>query len=115
MYYSTIHPQIFIHMCISRTFISRQAGCRHWLDVWSDPTIPVCVNGEEFVKLTEATADIASKDFTNVKNFTGCLVREAFKKKHHFFCDKCHTLGGGFGAGPCHKKNHSFKIIFEQF
>ena len=39
-------------------------------------------------------------------------IREAFKKT--IFCDKCHTLGGG-GAGPCHKKNHSLKIIFKQF
>ena len=59
------------------------AGCRHWLDVWSDPAIPKCVNGKEFVMLTETTADIASKDFTNVKNFTGCLVsniKEYFKR-----------------------------------
>ena len=74
MYCSTIHEFNTNHSCFSRTFISREAGCRHWLDVWSDPAIPECVNGREFVKLTDATADIASKDFTNVKNFTGCLV-----------------------------------------
>ena len=37
------------------------------------------------------------------------------KKKTIFFVTNVTLWGGGFGAGPCHKKNHSFKIIFEQF
>ena len=41
-----------------------------------------------------------------------CLqgIREAFKKKTIFFVTNV-TLWGGVGAGPCHKKKHSLKII----
>ena len=42
------------------------------------------------------------------------FLREAFKKKKHFFCDKCHNLGGGW-SGSMSQKNHSLKIIFKQF
>ena len=43
------------------------------------------------------------------------MTKGSLQKKKHFFLWQMSPLGGGFGAGPCHKKNHSLKIIFKQF
>ena len=66
---------MIIIMFASRTTVSKYMGCRHLLDPWSDPSIPVCSNGRQFLNLTDATKMLAEKDITSVKNLTGCLVK----------------------------------------
>ena len=74
----TKHPPIIFknyHCTVfSRTWVSRRAGCRYWLDAWSDKDIPECANGREFVMLARVTEELGEQDFTSVKNLTECLV-----------------------------------------
>ena len=48
--------------------MSREVGCRIEQDAWSDQDIPKCANGTQFVRLTDLTAELASKDFTTITN-----------------------------------------------
>ena len=64
-------------LVLKRSWVSREAGCRHWQDTWIDPDIPECTNGTQFVRLTDLTAELGSKDFTTITKLTQCLVRWA--------------------------------------
>ena len=78
-----MRSQITISFVLKRSWVSREAGCRHWQDAWTDPDIPECTNGTQFVRLTDLTAELGSKDFTTITKMTKCLVRWAILNQKH--------------------------------
>ena len=55
-----------------RNFISQSAGCRLWLDPWTDSSVPLCQDVKGLAAIDQATRNLSFTDPTSITRMTGC-------------------------------------------
>ena len=68
---------IFLHNPLAslfhfRNFISQSAGCRLWLDPWTDSSVPLCQDVKGLAAIDQATRNLSFTDPTSITRMTGC-------------------------------------------